>query len=39
MSVIDFMMEHPWMTFFVAITIAYGVADGIRYLCLRNVIK
>jgi len=28
----DFMMEHPWMTFFVAMTLASGVADGIRRL-------
>lgn len=29
-------MEHPWMTFFVAMTLAYGVADGIRYLAKRR---
>jgi len=26
------MMLHPWMTFFVAMTLAGGVADGIRRL-------
>lgn len=30
-----FMMEHPWMTFFVAMTLAGGIAEGLRRLAKR----
>jgi hypothetical protein len=30
-------IEHPWMTFFVAMTLAGGIADGLRRLCKRPV--
>lgn len=36
MTVADFMIEHPWMTFFVAMTLAGGVADGLRRLCSKR---
>ncbi len=32
----EFMIEHPWMTFFVAMTLAGGIADGVRRLCARR---
>lgn len=36
MTVADWMLEHPWMTFFVAMTLAGGIADGLRRLCTRR---
>lgn len=34
--IVEFMMQHPWMTFFVAMTLAGGIADGARRLCTRK---
>ncbi len=36
MTIADFMLEHPWMTFFVAMTLARGIADGMCRLCSRR---
>lgn len=31
-----FVLEHPWMTFFIAMTLAGGIADGFRRIAWRR---